>query len=74
MEPQTMEHIPKTKSVHNKERYEQKEEGIVQYRRGRYRTLHTKDLNVFKCIIIYTLAISLILCIIILERNLTKKV
>ena len=43
--PQTMEEMPKKKSVYNKERCEQNKEEILQYRRGRYRTIHKKDLN-----------------------------
>ena len=46
MEAQTMEQIPKKKSVYNKERYEQKKEEILKYRRERYRTMHKKDLSI----------------------------
>jgi hypothetical protein len=46
MEPQTMEQMPKKKSVYNKERYEQNKEEILKYRRGRYRAIHKKDLNI----------------------------
>jgi hypothetical protein len=45
MESQTMDQMPKKKSVYNKERYEQNKEEILKYRRERYRTIHKKDLN-----------------------------
>jgi hypothetical protein len=41
-----MEQMPKRKSVYNEERYEQKKEEILKYRRERYRTVHRKDLNI----------------------------
>ena len=46
MESQTMDQMPKKKSVYNKERYEQNKEEILKYRRERYRTIHKKDLNI----------------------------
>jgi hypothetical protein len=46
MESQTMEHMPKKKSVFNKERYEKHKEEISKYRRERYRTIHKKNLNI----------------------------
>ena len=46
MEPQATEQMPKTKSVYNKEQYEQIKEEILKYRRERYRTIHKKDLNI----------------------------
>ena len=45
MEPQTMEQMPKKKSVYDKERHEKNKEEIFNYRRERYRTIHKKDLN-----------------------------
>ena len=45
METQTMEQMPKMKSVYNLERYEQNKEEILKYRRERYRTIQKKDLN-----------------------------
>ncbi len=41
-----MEQMPKRKSVYNEERYEQKKEEKLKYRRERYRTIHRKDLNI----------------------------
>ena len=41
-----MEHMPKKKSVFNKERYEKHKEEISKYRRERYRTIHKKNLNI----------------------------
>jgi hypothetical protein len=38
--------MPKKKGVYNKERYEQNKEEILKYRRERYRTIHTEDLNI----------------------------
>jgi len=46
MESQTIEQIPKRKSVYNEERYEQNKEQILKYRRERYRTIHKKDTNI----------------------------
>ncbi len=46
MEPQTTEQMPLRKNVYNKERYEQNKEEMLKYRRERYRTIHTKDLNI----------------------------
>jgi hypothetical protein len=41
-----MEQMPKKKSVHHKERYEQNKEEILKYRCERYRTMHKEDLNI----------------------------
>ena len=46
MEPQTMEQMPKKKSVYNKKSYEQNQEEILKYRRERYRTIHKKDFTI----------------------------
>ena len=46
MESQTTKQMPRNKNVYNKERYEQNKEEIFKYRRGRYGTIHKKDLNV----------------------------
>jgi hypothetical protein len=45
MEPQTTEHIPKKKSVYNKERYEPGTEEILKYRSERHKTIHEKDFS-----------------------------
>ena len=46
MEPQTMEQMPKKKSIHNKERYENNKAEMFKYRRWRYKTIQKKDLNI----------------------------
>jgi hypothetical protein len=46
MEPQATEQMPKTKSVYNKEQYEQIKEEILKYRRERYRAIHNEYLNI----------------------------
>ena len=46
METQTMELMPKKKSVYYKQRYEQNKEDILKYRHERYWTTHQKDLNI----------------------------
>ncbi len=46
METQTTEQLPRKTNVYNEERYEQNKEEIFKYRRERYRTIHTKDLNI----------------------------
>ena len=46
MEPQATEQMPKTKSVYNKEQYEQIKEEILKYRRERYGIRDKKDSNI----------------------------
>ena len=46
METQTIEQMPKQKSVCNKEGHEQNKEDILKYLRERFRTLHKMDLHV----------------------------
>ena len=46
MEAQTIEKMPKKKSVCNKERTNKIKEEISKYRRERYRTIHKKDFNI----------------------------
>ncbi len=55
MEPQTMEQMPKKKSIYNKERYEQNKAEILKYKRERYRTIHKRDLNINVSIGTFTL-------------------